>query len=72
MIDTFDNDAVAERVREVMDDVTVGEADAEFVVVYFPKGRPVTTVNLIASGGMPVERVRDALEAAQQIVADET
>lgn len=59
-----DNDAVAQRMRDVLGDVTVGDADAEFITLYFPADRAITAVNLVGTRGMSVHRQRQALLVA--------
>jgi hypothetical protein len=68
MADAHDNDTVADLVRAAVDNVLkhvdLQNAEPEFAVVWWPKGRAVTAVNLTVSGGTSLDRSHEALEVA--------
>lgn len=68
MIDAPDNDTVADLVRGAVDNVLqhvdLQNAEAEFAVVWWPKGRAVTAVNMTVSKGTSLDRSHEALEVA--------
>jgi len=63
----YDNDAIAELVRDVFDGVTVEGEPVEFVAMYCVAGVAIETVNIIASPAVGKDRLSDILAMAQQV-----
>jgi hypothetical protein len=65
-----DEDFVANQIRAALDmvfaNVDLQGAEPEYEVTWHPKGRAIKAVNMIASVGMELERVREALAMAIQ------
>ncbi len=62
--DDNDNDMIATLVRDALDGVTLEGEPVEWVVLYYPKRRAVTAVNMVGTPGADLGRQRDACEVA--------